>query len=242
MKARLGDLAIGPRSPGRDGLNPNASDYTSSGIELRDFLIRNTDLHPDSKILDLGCGTGRLGHALRHYLQNGSYYGVDLKRSYIKHCHNQFRFRKNFRFHHVDSYHREWNPGGHQDYIIPYDNGSLDLIIIAGVLYYQDFPGIANIIHSAVPLLRSYGSMVMTIKLLNHHSMAHLSDKQYPYRTPDSWHYSIERPLLDVAIPEEGFRRLLIRNRLQIREPVKYGKWASAAGPLYPDLLTAVKV
>lgn len=242
MTTKLGRLSLGPRSPGRDGLNPHAPDYVSSGLELRDHLIRHAGLHPGSHVLDLGCGTGRLAHALRDYLVEGTYRGVDLRSDHVRRCRANFRFRRGFSFLHLNSYHQEWNPGGDRPYLIPYEPGSLDLVVAVGVLYHLDFPGAAELIHQVAPLLKSYGFLAATARLLNHHSMAHLRPDQYPHRTLNSWHSNPDRPLLDVALPEEGFRRLLIRNRLQVREPVRYGRWSSAGGPLDADLLTAVKV
>ena len=243
MKTRLWALSLGPRSPDRNGLNPHSPDYRKSGDDLRAHLIRHAGLTPESRVLDIGCGTGRLAHALRDYITTGVYHGVDLNRGHIDHCRKQFTFCKGYRFKHLDYYHQEWNPkGSREEYKLPYEPGTLDIIVMVGVLNHLDIKRAADLIHHAAPLLRSYGSLAATVRLLNHHSMAHLRQDQYPYRTHESWYADRTRPLLDIAVPEEGFRRVLIHSRLQIREPIRYGTWGSSSGPLDQDLLVAVKV
>ena len=240
MRAKLGNLSLGPRSPGRDGLNKHHPDYWDSGKRLVDHLIRHADLRPDSHILDIGCGTGRLAHALRSYLDGGQYHGIDIRADYVQACRKSFAFSKGYSFRHLDYYHPEWNTSGKKvPTELPYDPGSLDLVVVLGVLYHQDFTGAAEILHRSGHLIKHYGTLVCTAKLLNHHSMAHLSPDQYSSRSDKSWHASRERPLLDVAHPEEGFRRAMLQSRLQIREPVRRGGWATGG---QPDLVTAVKV
>jgi len=55
-------------------------------------------LTPDSRVLDVGCGTGQLAGALVNYLSDrGSYYGVELAQAGVDFCRKRFP-QKNFRF------------------------------------------------------------------------------------------------------------------------------------------------
>lgn len=241
---KLSHQSLGPRSPARDGLNPHHIDYLPSGERLKQQLIRHAGLRPESHVLDIGCGTGRLAQALYTYLKGGTYHGIDLNHRFIDHCRRTNRFRKGFSFSRLDYYHPEWAASNRaQPYrltLADMPNGSLDLVVLMGVVYYYDFHGAADIIHEAAPLLKSYGSMTLTARLLNHHSMAHLGADRYPLRGAKEWEGEPSRPRLDVALPEEGFRRIMLKSRLQIREPIRYGDWCT--GGDLPDLVTAVRV
>ena len=47
-------------------------------------LLKSQGLKPEHKILDIGCGGGRLGHSLINYLNSGNYYGFDKQAGWIK--------------------------------------------------------------------------------------------------------------------------------------------------------------
>jgi 2-polyprenyl-3-methyl-5-hydroxy-6-metoxy-1,4-benzoquinol methylase len=51
--------------------------WDSHGDLQRDFLI-GQGLKPEHRLLEIGCGTGRLARKVAPYLVNGSYHGVDI--------------------------------------------------------------------------------------------------------------------------------------------------------------------
>lgn len=61
-------------------------------------MLRQHGLTPDSRVLDVGCGTGQLAGPLQSYLSDrGAYYGTDIGREAIDYCLRTFR-RRNFVF------------------------------------------------------------------------------------------------------------------------------------------------
>jgi SAM-dependent methyltransferase len=61
-------------------------------------LLRDLGLRPDSRVLDVGCGTGLLAAALEGFLdERGRYCGTDLGAEAIAFCRDRFR-RRNFAF------------------------------------------------------------------------------------------------------------------------------------------------
>ncbi|HEY3789435.1 MAG TPA: class I SAM-dependent methyltransferase, partial [Urbifossiella sp.] len=71
--------------------------YRQSSLDRRNMLIDN-GLTPDSRLLDVGCGTGQIAMALEDYLSDrGAFFGTDIGREAIDYCRGHFR-RPNFHF------------------------------------------------------------------------------------------------------------------------------------------------
>jgi SAM-dependent methyltransferase len=72
-------------------------EFVRLGQGKRKLLI-DLGLRPDSRVLDVGCGTGQLTAALEDYLSpEGSYLGTDIAPEAVAFCRKKFR-RPNFRF------------------------------------------------------------------------------------------------------------------------------------------------
>ena len=71
--------------------------YERSKQERRGMLVQH-GLTPDSRVLDVGCGTGQMADALQDYLSDrGAYAGTDIGAEAIDFCQRTFR-RRNFAF------------------------------------------------------------------------------------------------------------------------------------------------
>jgi len=61
-------------------------------------ILRKSGLKPQSKILDVGCGLGRIAFSLLEYLNDdGEYYGIDMGKEAIEYCTKNYQ-RPNFHF------------------------------------------------------------------------------------------------------------------------------------------------
>lgn len=77
-------------------------------------LLYYTSLTPNHRVLDYGCGLGRMAIPLSAYLNanSGSYCGVDTDSDCISRNQRAFRAYKNFRFVHADIYSTMYNRHG----------------------------------------------------------------------------------------------------------------------------------
>jgi SAM-dependent methyltransferase len=114
------------------------SDFVDTGGE---FLVHFTELAgltPDERVLDVGCGIGRMARPLAGYLsRQGSYDGFDVNREGVAWCIRRYRRHPNFRFRVADLFNRRYNPAGTQSaetFRFPYDDASFDLVICTSVL------------------------------------------------------------------------------------------------------------
>lgn len=103
-----------------------------SGHYLVDRLSRWCDPgQPGIRILDWGCGNGRLPMALVDNYPNLDYTGMDIVKPAIDFCHKAFAPWKSYKFKHVNIKNGNYwskgtiNPG---DFVLPFDNGSFDVV------------------------------------------------------------------------------------------------------------------
>src|SRR5712671_5833105 len=94
---------------GRDRLTPPKSlifvgdgDFEQAGREFRRYFIELANLQPHDRVLDVGCGIGRMAVPLTDYMsQEGEYWGFDIVRSGIEWCQSRISADfPNFHFQH----------------------------------------------------------------------------------------------------------------------------------------------
>ena len=75
-------------------------------------LLNMTSTHPDSCVLDYGCGLGRLAIPFSLYLRNGRYLGIDTNLTSLEHCKKSFADNDKLKFMHFDLYSKMYNQAG----------------------------------------------------------------------------------------------------------------------------------
>lgn len=230
------------------GLNPFSPHYARIGKQFQNLLIEYAGLSPRSHILDIGCGTGRLAYPLQDFLE-GDYHGFDVHPHFIDYCQKTYT-KSNFHFLHQDIQHDEYNPDGKIDpmaFEFPYPARSFDIVTAIAVFNHMHTNWIFQYIKQISRVLRPKGVFLGTILLLNRQSTEFINNReklpyQFTYRTQESWHDHADRPLFNVAHPEEGIRRAFIKSNLMIREPIRYGEWCESRIALSgPDIIIAQK-
>ena len=87
--------------------------YLSSAEGEARRLMTRLHCTPTTRILDVGCGQGRLAIGLLRVLGELDYIGVDVHRPSIAWCQAYIeRYHPSFRFHHIDVYNARYNPTG----------------------------------------------------------------------------------------------------------------------------------
>jgi SAM-dependent methyltransferase len=114
-------------------------DFAATGDEFLAHFRDLAGLAPGDRVLDVGCGIGRMARPLAGFLDpaTGSYEGFDVDRDGIGWARRHYaRRHPNFRFQVADLFNRRYHPGGaHRaaDYRFPYDDGGFDLVIATSV-------------------------------------------------------------------------------------------------------------
>jgi ubiquinone/menaquinone biosynthesis C-methylase UbiE len=224
-----------------------AGDFEAIGREFLRLFIDLAHLQPDEKILEIGCGCGRMALPLTCYVsQVGSYTGMDITIEPIRWCQNHITsHHPNFQFLHADLYNQRYNPTGRyhtKDYHFPFDDKDFDFILLTSVFTHLLPEDTENYLHEVARLLRPQGRGFITFFLLNETQQALAGqgrnniDFKYgsgPYRTR-----SEITPESAVAYDENFVRQLLVQSGLELAEPVQYGTWSGRSDGLsYQDIL-----
>jgi SAM-dependent methyltransferase len=128
-------------------------------------------LQQDSRVLEIGCGLGRIAFPLRYVLTEGSYSGFDICGYKIKFLKETFELaHPNFSFAHADIHNTEYNPKGvlpASGYSFPYADGSFDLVYAASVFTHMLPENTAHYFQEAGRVLRPGGCCLFSFFLLD---------------------------------------------------------------------------
>src|SRR5262245_33093179 len=118
------------------GVGPG--DYCEIGEYALTLLERLVHVRASDRILDVGCGLGRLAWPLARKLgRRGSYDGFDVIQAYIDWCRENLGLDPaRFRFHHADIRTTFYNPSGPSEaetFVFPWPDGSFDLAIATSI-------------------------------------------------------------------------------------------------------------
>jgi SAM-dependent methyltransferase len=150
----------------------SVDDFESSGELLVQRLIDVAGLTPESCVLDIGCGIGRLAVALTSKLdRKGRYEGLDIVPSGIEWCTENITSRyPNFRFMLADVANGEYNPGGRTaptEYRLPYPDATFDLVVLTSVFTHMLTAEHEHYLDEIVRVLKPDGRCFATYLLLN---------------------------------------------------------------------------
>ena len=246
VSARRRDM-IPPRTKNFVG----GMDYRKTGLEFRDLFVRYGGLKPQDRVLDVGCGIGRMAAPLTSYLSGGGeYYGFDIVKMGIEWCQKNITARHpNFHFAHSDIRNRYYNPEGAYEassYRFPYADDSFDFVFLTSVFTHMFPRDLENYAGEISRVLKRGGTGFITMFLLNEQSKALIESRQ----STQNFVFPLEGCVTADPINPEGalafeqdyaldlFRRL----GLSIREPIHYGSWCGRKDFLsYQDILIATK-
>jgi ubiquinone/menaquinone biosynthesis C-methylase UbiE len=113
-------------------------DFVATGDEFLSHLVALCGLRPEDRVLDVGCGSGRLARPLAGFLSiDGAYAGLDVRADAVAWCARRYRHEPQFRFVHADVRHPRFNPDGAEAavaYRFPFDDGAFDVAALISVL------------------------------------------------------------------------------------------------------------
>lgn len=166
----------------RNSLTPRSKSYIFGGNyevvgrRFLDNLVRFGDPKPEERILDIGCGIGRVAVPLTGYLsERGAYEGLDVIPDAIHWCQRNITpGYPNFRFSLADVYNKEHNRKGTvnaRDYSFPYEDKSFDFVFLTSVFTHMLPDEVDNYLSEISRVLKPNGRCFVTYFLLNEESV-----------------------------------------------------------------------
>jgi SAM-dependent methyltransferase len=238
----------------RDGLVPPAGisnvgdgDFLRTGLEFLGHFKELGGLEPDNRVLDMGCGIGRMAVPLMSYLE-GSYAGFDVDRRMIEWCQRNITpWRPDFEFTLAPVFNRKYNPFGSiapTEYRFPYPDSSFDFVFATSLFTHLLPDGARHYLGEAARVLRPGGSCLMTFFLLTPEAKGEMEAgrARMDFRCEIDGGATIapRRPEEAVARRAADVRAMFAEAGLAVREPIHHGAWANApAAPTLQDIVVA---
>jgi SAM-dependent methyltransferase len=239
--------------PPEDDVSVGKGGFRAIGLGLLQELKDACGLQPHHRVLDVGCGIGRVAIPLTQYLSPpGAYEGFDPVAKSIRYC--QARISPSyphFRFQVADLYNKTYNPRGRYrdaEFRFPYDDASFDVAFAASVFTHLLPAGTERYVAETARVLKPGGRFFATFFLLNEASKEALAGGRSTigFRPGPGAHriHSRRHPEAAVAYEESFVLRLFEEHGLPLTQPPAYGFWSgrppSGYGG-YQDLLVGAR-
>ena len=236
-----------PLVPPRRRWFVGGGDFVAVGDEFLGHFTELADLQPGDRVLDVGCGIGRMARPLAGFLDpaTGRYDGFDVDARAIAWCQKRYRALPHFHFRAADVSSGMYAPAGRQDagqYRFPYDDAAFDLVTATSVFTHLLEPAAVRYIAECARVLAPGGRLFATFFLLDDESRAMVARQEAWIRFPDaSGHIAI----LDPGQPEAaiGYDRGWLGDRLTEHgltlDTVERGSWTAPVGRSYQDIVVA---
>lgn len=171
------------REPWQVVHNVGGGDFERAGQENLGFLIEHAGFTRAMRVLDIGCGTGRMAAPLLSYLDPGAgYVGFDVSRAAVAACRRRFGARReDFRFVHVDVRNHEYRSGGAIEetaLAFPAVDGEIDVAMATSVFSHMRLESIRHYLDETYRVLKPGGRFMFTAFVLTPERVAAIAEGQ----------------------------------------------------------------
>jgi SAM-dependent methyltransferase len=223
-------------------------DFEETGREFLGHFTELGGLGPGDRVLDIGCGIGRMAIPLTGYIEGGSYAGFDVGRAMIRWCRRNITPRHpEFEFEWAPIHNAKYNPFGNlaaAEFRFPYADASFDFAFATSLFTHLVRDEVRHYLAETARVLKPGGSCLLTFFLLTPESEAEIAagtaDLLFTHPIEGGATTDPGLPEEAVAFPAEEIGAMLEEVGLTVAEPIHLGAWANPpAAPSYQDIVVA---
>ena len=222
-------------------------DYHEAGRLTVGLVERMAGVRARDRVLDVGCGLGRIAWPLSERLgRRGSYVGLDVLREYTDWCRDHLGLDpRRYTFHHADIRSSLYNPDGEiepERFAFPWSDGSFDLAIATSLFTHLMPDAAAHYLAEIARVLAPGGRVFASFFLLDPRGReATATGATYPTFGAPMEHGLLHDPAVPesaVAYDPEWLVGRLTAVGLEVVS-VHAGKWKDRLGLYYQEVVVA---
>jgi SAM-dependent methyltransferase len=225
-------------------------DFWKTGFDTVNLIEQFAGLKSDDRILDIGCGLGRVAWPLVQRLgDGGSYDGFDTLPAYIEWCRTGLGLDPaRVRFHQTSVYSSFYNPEAATraaELRFPFEDEQFTLAIANSLFTHLTAPDTVNYLREAARCLKHGGRLYATFFVLDDQSRSAIgTGDTYPSFRHEIEHgltSDPEKPEAAIALEIDWLHQQYLDAGYKIDAYVK-GTWRRSWGPTLQDIVVASKV
>lgn len=226
-----------------------SGDFWQIGNEIVGLTMATARLYPADRILDVGCGLGRVALPLSRLLdQRGSYDGFDTSREYIEWCQRALPLDSTrFRFRHFSIQSSHYNEHGSiaaEDFAFPWPESSFSLTIAVSLFTHLSAAATTNYLREIARTLRANGRLFASFFVLDEQSRqlaeGGTTDPRFTTRIEEGMIGDTANPDAAVAFNAEWLATMLGSVGM-VFDAFYPGRWRHLAVVSHQDILVAHK-
>jgi SAM-dependent methyltransferase len=222
------------------------SDFEETGREFLGHFVELGKLEPGDRVLDIGCGIGRMAIPMTGYLEGGSYEGFDVGKEMISWCRRHIGKRfPAFNFTWSPIYNQKYNPFGTvaaAEFRFPYEDDSFDFALATSLFTHLTTSDAEHYLRELGRVLRPGATALLTFFLITPESQAEIdagrAEFAFTHAIAGAVTTDPRQPEEAIAFALPDLEGMLGGAGLAIEEPLHRGTWANAPeAPSFQDIV-----
>lgn len=221
--------------------------FREIGDQLLGWLRLYADLKPTDRVLDVGCGIGRVAIPLTQFVQGvGRYDGFDIIPHGIEWCQKKITPRyPHFEFFHADIYNKYYNPNGKflaSEYTFPFEDETFDVVLLTSVFTHMLPADLGHYASEIGRVLKRGGRCFCTAFVVSAEGAQRLAEnrsiRKFALQAEGYWTDNPGNPEAAIAYDDDHLEQVFRQSRLSLDRTVTGGWWDS---PYAQDIIISTK-